>query len=63
MDWIISFLTKRKQVVVVDGSISELTEILSGVPQGFVLGPLLFIIMVSDIDEFVKYSKLSTKFC
>lgn len=60
LKWIESFLKNRKQVVVVDGSTSEYADILSGVPQGSVLGPLLFIIMVGDINEYVKYSHVSS---
>ena len=58
--WIESFLTKRKQIVVVDGETSKAAETISGVPQGSVLGPLLFIIMISDIDEHMEHSTLSS---
>ena len=37
-----SYLTKRKQIVVVDGMKSNATEIKAGIPQGSKLGPLLF---------------------
>ena len=40
--WIHSFLSKRKQKVVVDGSTSKDTDVTSGVPEGTVLGPILF---------------------
>ena len=39
--WIEEFLNERKQVVVVDGTESDTCVVLSGVPQGSVLGPLL----------------------
>ena len=48
-NWIISFLSDRKQRVVVDGVISKYVDINRGVPQGTVLGPVLFSIMVNDI--------------
>jgi len=60
LTWIESFLTNRKQMVVVNGATSEVAETISGVPQGSVLGPLLFIIMIGDIDEDVGYSTLSS---
>merc|ERR1712240_67839 len=47
--WSTSFLQGRTQQVVVDGSISDSPPVLSGVPQGTVLGPLFFLIYIYDI--------------
>ena len=58
--WIFSFLHDRKQVVIVNGTKSKCVPILSGVPQGSVLGPLLFLIMMMGIDTDLKYSFLSS---
>ena len=51
--WIAGFLNSqsRKQAVVVDGRVSELCPVLSGVPQGTVLGPVLFLVHIAGIAD------------
>ena len=58
--WLYSFLTGRTQSVIVNCIQSEPIDVLSGVPQGFVLGPLLFLILIGDIDKSVISSFLSS---
>ena len=48
------FLSNRRQRFVVDGDTSEWIPIISGVPQGGVLGPLLFILYASEMFELVE---------
>ena len=58
--WITNFLTNRTQSVIVDGRKSLPRPVISGVPQGSVLGPLMFLVLIGDIDENVVSSFLSS---
>lgn len=51
--WIENFLANRKQRVVINGNASDWSNVISGIPQGSILGPILFIIYINDLPEIV----------
>ena len=56
-EWVCSYLTKRKQYVIVGNQVSALNEISAGVPPGPVLWPLHKFIYINNLHKCMKYSK------
>ena len=62
--WLAAFLdsTNWQQAVVVEGRISALSPVISGVPQGTVLGPILFLLHISDIAREVSPRTITSSY-
>ena len=58
--WIHSFLTRRNFRVLVNGKLSEEEVVVSSVPQGTILAPLLFVIIISDISDDIENCDVGT---
>ena len=73
LDWMCSFLADRTQQVVGDGETSKPANVSSGLPQGTVLGPLLFLVYINDLpskvnstsrlfaDDYLLYRTINTE--
>ena len=58
--WIGNFLLNRTQYVTINGEKSSKSHVKSGVPQGTILGPVLFLIYIADISDHLNHSNMSS---
>ena len=58
VQWFNAYLSNRTQSIVVDGILSETQPVVRGVPQGSILGPLLFIMYINDLPAIAKHCSI-----
>jgi len=63
INWIFAYLTGRTQTTCINGHLSSSGKVISGVPQGSVLGPILFLLYINDVNDIFDHGVETIRLC
>ena len=63
LEWLCSYLTNRSQFALIEGCRSQSREFKCGVPQSFVVGPILFVLYTAPLADILRFHEMQFHFC